>query len=272
MQVYGVPPQGRELELFPGLTLQVPFGAAYARDEDGSLSFFMPWPTPRTYRDGPFELDDEAELDWKPKKRAPADEQEKKKLRALREEAEKKAEAACSEAVKKGEGTRRQLNSRIETLQKDIAQQEQRLQSLGLFKLGEKNQARQEIARLNQELSQARQELSSFLQKLEKELGAIRESCLKDVVEKVRSAAYGYLFDSNLSQKEQTAVFSILQAMSGTPRSRSELMDEFYRFNTFEDVSRLSLGKAFMNPFVQNGSLKRIRADGTTETLTGYYL
>ncbi len=65
MQVYGVSPQGRELELFPGLTLQVPFGTAYARDEDGDISFFMPWPTPRSYRDGPFELDDEAEMDWK---------------------------------------------------------------------------------------------------------------------------------------------------------------------------------------------------------------
>ena len=91
-------------------------------------------------------------------------------------------------------------------------------------------------------------------------------------MEKVRSAAYGYLFDRNLSQKEQTAVFSILQAMSGTPRSRNDLTDEFYRSYAYGDISRLSLGMAFMNPFVQNGSLKRIRADGTTETLTGYYL
>ena len=216
--------------------------------------------------------DDELAPPPKPKKRPQVDEQEKKKLRALREEAEKKAEAACSEAVKKSEETRRQMNSRIEKLQKDIAQQEQRLQNLGLFKVGEKNQTRQEVARLNQELGQARQELNSFLQKLEKELRDIRERCLKDVVEKVRSAAYGYLFDRNLSQKEQTAVFSILQAMSGTPRSRNDLTDEFYRSYAYGDISRLSLGMAIMNPFVQNGSLKRIRADGTTETLTGYYL
>lgn len=215
--------------------------------------------------------DDEPAPPPKPKKRAQVDEQEKKKLRALREEAEKRAEAACSEAVKKGEGTRWQMNSRIEKLQKDIGQQEQRLQSLGLFKLGEKNRTRQEIARLNQELSQARQELNGFLQKLEQELGAIRERCLKDVVEKVRRAAYGYLFDCDLPQEEQTAVFSILQSMSGTPRSRSELMDAFYYSNGL-DTPRSLVSKAFMNPFVQNGSLKRIRADGTTETLTGYYL
>lgn len=216
--------------------------------------------------------DDEPAPPPKSKKRAQVDEQEKKRLRALREEAEKKAEAACSEAVKKGEETHRQMNSRIETIQKNIEQQEQRLQSLGFLKLGEKKQIRQEIARLNQELSQAQQELNGFLQKLEKELGDIRERCLKDVVEKVRSAAYGYLFDSNLPEKEQVAVSTILQALSGTPRSRSELTGEFYYSYSSQEVSRLSLSKAFMNPFVQNGSLKRIRADGTTETLTGYYL
>ena len=62
------------------------------------------------------------------------DENEKKQLRAQREEAEKKSEAACSEAVKKGEETRRQLDSRIDEIKRDLDAQEQRLQSLGIFK------------------------------------------------------------------------------------------------------------------------------------------
>ena len=65
MQVNGVPPSGKELELFPGLSLQLPFGAVYARSEDGNWDLSMPWPTPKSYRGGPFELDDEAQLDWK---------------------------------------------------------------------------------------------------------------------------------------------------------------------------------------------------------------
>ncbi len=65
MQVNGVPPSGKELELFPGLSLQLPFGAVYARNEDGNWDLSMPWPTPGDYRDGPFELDDEAETTWK---------------------------------------------------------------------------------------------------------------------------------------------------------------------------------------------------------------
>lgn len=47
-------PQGKDLELFPGLTLRVPFGAAYARNEDGSMDLSMPRPSPKGYRDGPF--------------------------------------------------------------------------------------------------------------------------------------------------------------------------------------------------------------------------
>lgn len=65
MQVNGVSPGGKELELFPGLSLQIPFGVVYARNEDGNWDLSMPWPAPRNYRDGPFELDDEAQLDWK---------------------------------------------------------------------------------------------------------------------------------------------------------------------------------------------------------------
>lgn len=65
MQVNGVSPGGKELELFPGLSLQIPFGAVYARNEDGNWDLSMPCPAPRGYRDGPFELDDEAETAWK---------------------------------------------------------------------------------------------------------------------------------------------------------------------------------------------------------------
>ena len=65
MQVNGVPPKGKELELFPGLTLHLPFGVAYARDEDGSMNLLKPRTSPKLYRDGPFELDDEAETTWK---------------------------------------------------------------------------------------------------------------------------------------------------------------------------------------------------------------
>lgn len=65
MQVNGVSPGGKELELFPGLSIQIPFGAVYARNEDGNWDLSMPCPTPKSYRDGPFELDDEAQLDWK---------------------------------------------------------------------------------------------------------------------------------------------------------------------------------------------------------------
>ena len=65
MQVNGVPPKGKELELFPGLTLHLPFGIAYARDEDGSMNLLKPRTSPKLYRDGPFELDDEAETTWK---------------------------------------------------------------------------------------------------------------------------------------------------------------------------------------------------------------
>lgn len=215
--------------------------------------------------------DDEPAPPPKPKKRAQVDENEKKQLRAQREEAEKKSEAACSEAVKKGEETRRQLDSRIDEIKRDLDAQEQRLQSLGIFKMGEKKLAPQEIARLNQELSQAQQELSGFLQKLEKELVNIRGHYLKAVVEKVRKAAYGYLFDCKLPQKEETVVFSILKMLDETPKSRSELMDEFYYSFGSADSSRLLVGKAFMNPFVQNGKLQRITADGSVKTLSGYY-
>ena len=215
--------------------------------------------------------DDEPAPPPKPKKRAQVDENEKKQLRAQREEAEKKSEAACSEAVKKGEETRRQLDSRINEIKRDLDAQEQRLQSLGIFKMGEKKLARQEIARLNQELSQAQQELSGFLQKLEKELVNIRGHYLKAVVEKVRKAAYGYLFDCKLPPKEETVVFSILKMLDETPKSRSELMDEFYYSFGSADSSRLLVGKAFMNPFVQNGKLQRITADGSVKTLSGYY-
>ncbi len=215
--------------------------------------------------------DDEPAPPPKPKKRAQVDENEKKQRRAQREEAEKKSEAACSEAVKKGEETRRQLDSRIDEIKRDLDAQEQRLQSLGIFKMGEKKLARQEIARLNQELSQAQQELSSFLQKLEKELVNIRGRYLKAVVEKVRKAACGYLFDCKLPQKEETVVFSILKMLDETPKSRSELMDEFYYSFGSADSSRLLVGKAFMNPFVQNGKLQRITADGSVKTLSGYY-
>ena len=65
MQVNGVPPKGKELELFPGLTLHLPFGVAYARDEDGSMNLLKPRTSPKLYRDGPFELDDGAETTWK---------------------------------------------------------------------------------------------------------------------------------------------------------------------------------------------------------------
>ncbi len=65
MQVNGVPPKGKELELFPGLRLHLPFGVAYARDEDGSMNLLKPRTSPKLYRDGPFELDDEAETTWK---------------------------------------------------------------------------------------------------------------------------------------------------------------------------------------------------------------
>ena len=65
MQVNGVSPKGGELELFPGLTLRIPFGVAYARDEDGSMNLLKPRTTPKPYRDGPFELDDEVETTWK---------------------------------------------------------------------------------------------------------------------------------------------------------------------------------------------------------------
>ncbi len=215
--------------------------------------------------------DDEPAPPPKPKKRAQVDENEKKQLRAQREEAEKKSEAACSEAVKKGEETRRQLDSRIDEIKRDLDAQEQRLQSLGIFKMGEKKLARQEIARLNQELSQAQQELSGFLQKLEKELVNIRGRYLKAVVEKVRKAACGYLFDCKLPPKEETVVFSILKMLDETPKSRSELMDEFYYSFGSADSSRLLVGKAFMNPFVQNGKLQRITADGSVKTLSGYY-
>lgn len=215
--------------------------------------------------------DDEPAPPPKPKKRAQVDENEKKQLRAQREEAEKKSEAACSEAVKKGEETRRQLDSRIDEIKRDLDAQEQRLQSLGIFKMGEKKLARQEIARLNQELSQAQQELSGFLQKLEKELVNIRGHYLKAVVEKARKAAYGYLFDCKLPPKEETVVFSILKMLDETPKSRSELMDEFYYSFGSADSSRLLVGKAFMNPFVQNGKLQRITADGSVKTLSGYY-
>ncbi len=215
--------------------------------------------------------DDEPAPPPKPKKRAQVDENEKKQLRAQREEAEKKSGAACSEAVKKGEETRRQLDSRIDKIKKDLDAQEQRLQSLGIFKMGEKKLARQEIARLNQELSQAQQELSSFLQNLEKELAQIRGRYLEAVVEKVRNAAYGYLFECKLPQKEETVVFSILKMLDGTPRSRGELMDKFYYSFGSADSSRLLAGKAFLNPFVQNGKLQRITADGSVKTLSGYY-
>ena len=63
MQVSGVSPGGKELELFAGLSIQIPGGAVYARNEDGNWDLSMPCPTPKSSRDVPVELDDEAQLD-----------------------------------------------------------------------------------------------------------------------------------------------------------------------------------------------------------------
>jgi len=125
--------------------------------------------------------------------------------------------------VKKGEETRRQLDSRIDKIKKDLDAQEQRLQSLGIFKMGEKKLARQEIARLNQELSQAQQELSGFLQKLEKELVDIRGRYMKAVVEKARKAACGYLFDCKLPQRRRPLFFPYSRCWTERPGAEASL-------------------------------------------------
>ena len=66
MLMRGVPREGKRVELTKGLSVQLPYGAAYGKNEDGDwviLQFSQP--LPKNYKESLFSVDDEAEYRWR---------------------------------------------------------------------------------------------------------------------------------------------------------------------------------------------------------------
>ena len=66
MLMRGVPREGKRVELTKGLSVQLPYGAAYGKNEDGDL-FLLQFsqPLPKNYKESLFSADDEAEYRWR---------------------------------------------------------------------------------------------------------------------------------------------------------------------------------------------------------------
>lgn len=64
MRVYGVPKEGKRVKFSDGLSLVLPFGTAYAKDDDGKYNILYYKTTPAGYRNGVFTADDEEEVLW----------------------------------------------------------------------------------------------------------------------------------------------------------------------------------------------------------------
>ena len=66
MLMRGVPREGKRVELTKGLSVHLPYGAAYGKNEDGDL-FLLQFsqPLPKNYKESLFSADDEAEYRWR---------------------------------------------------------------------------------------------------------------------------------------------------------------------------------------------------------------
>ena len=64
MRMYGVPREGKRVTLSDGLSLRIPFGVAYGKDEDGNYTILQYQTVPTGYRDGAFTVKDGEEVLW----------------------------------------------------------------------------------------------------------------------------------------------------------------------------------------------------------------
>ena len=64
MKINGVPREGKWLSMDGGLHIQIPYGAAYGKDEDGNWNI-IELEHCSSYKPGPFTADDEAPFRWK---------------------------------------------------------------------------------------------------------------------------------------------------------------------------------------------------------------
>ena len=64
MKINGVPREGKWLAMDGGLHIQIPYGAAYGKDEDGNWDI-IELENCSSYKSGPFTVDDEAPFRWK---------------------------------------------------------------------------------------------------------------------------------------------------------------------------------------------------------------
>ncbi len=64
MRMYGVPKGGKRVKLADGLSLHIPFGVAYGKDEDGNFNIVQFQSIPAGYRSGAFTVEDEEERLW----------------------------------------------------------------------------------------------------------------------------------------------------------------------------------------------------------------
>ena len=64
MRVYGAPVEGKRINLTDRVSIQVPYGVVYSKDEDGNYTLTKYKYTPEGYRDGVFTVNDETEIRW----------------------------------------------------------------------------------------------------------------------------------------------------------------------------------------------------------------
>lgn len=65
MKWTGVSKNGARIPVGGGLSVHLPYGGAYGKDEDGDLVLIQFSPIPRTYREGSFTADDDAPFSWR---------------------------------------------------------------------------------------------------------------------------------------------------------------------------------------------------------------
>ena len=65
ISVTGVPSSGKRVSIGDGLTIHVPYGAVYFKDDDDLYSVFMLSPIPGNYKDGRFSINDDIDTLWK---------------------------------------------------------------------------------------------------------------------------------------------------------------------------------------------------------------
>ena len=65
MRMYGVPENGKRVTFTDGLSLHIPFGVAYGKDEDGKYSIVRYQSVPAGYRNGDFTVEDGEEILWR---------------------------------------------------------------------------------------------------------------------------------------------------------------------------------------------------------------